>query len=337
MNLCFVPCFFNFSGVKSTIITTIPVYNGQAFIQQTLESVAQQTRRPDKVVVLDNGSTDRTEEIVKNFKEIECEFIRNPRNLGIFGNFNRCLDFAGEYDYVHILHADDLIKREFYGTMEKVLADCDGRGMAWCLDERIDEKGQWLSVSGKADGGVQVLDKDTFLARKAEIGNQAFCATLLKTNRLPVPERFPEDMPIVGDAAYWPKFGIYCKKIVTVNLALAQYRWHGTNETVFRANHIQGLIVDEWKVIEQVEALRGKRPGLLRMAKLKGLMAVRSGIKAKRFRQLGNSTYARQISQTARQYTGLPIWLAGQFLVELREILVFRIGRRPRHPKNVYS
>ena len=327
----------NFSGVKSTIITTIPVYNGQAFIQQTLESVARQTRRPDKVMVMDNGSTDRTEEIVKTFKGIECEFIRNTYNLGIFGNFNRGLDFGADYDYVHILHADDLVKAEFYETMEKALADCDGRGMAWCLDERIDENGKLLSVSGKADGRIEVLDKDTFLARKAEIGNQAFCATLLKTNRQPVPERFREDMPIVGDAAYWPKFGIHCKKIATVNLALAQYRWHGTNETVTRANHIQGLIVDEWRVIEEVEALRGKRPGVMRMAKLKGLMAVRSGIKAKRYRQLGNVTYADQIAKTARQYTGTPIWLAAQFLVELRELLVFKIGGRPRHPKNVYT
>ena len=323
--------------VKSTIITTIPVYNGQVFIQQTLESVARQTRRPDKVVVLDNGSTDRTEEIVKTFKGIECEFIRNPSNLGIFGNFNRCLDFGADYDYVHILHADDLVKPEFYETMEKVLADCDGRGMAWCLDERIDENGKWLSVSGKADGRIEVLDKDTFLARKAEIGNQAFCATLLKTNRQVVPERFREDMPIVGDAAYWPKYGVHCKKITTVNLALAQYRWHGTNETVFRANHIQGLIVDEWRVIEEVEALRGKPPGIVRMAKLRGLMAVRSSIKAKRYRQLGNAAYAQQIAKTARQYTGIPIWLAAQFLVELRELLVFKIGGRPRHPKNVYS
>lgn len=323
--------------MKSTIITTIPVYNGQAFIQETLESLARQTRRPDRILVLDNRSTDKTEEIVRNFKDIQCEFIRNPIHLELFGNFNHCLDFAPEGDYLHILHADDMVKPDFYEKMEGVLADCDGFGMAWCLDERIDEQGHWLSVSGKADGRTRTLTTDMFLARKAEIANQAFCATLLKTGRQPTPERFPENMPIVGDAAFWPKFGLHCKKLVTVNLPLAQFRWHGSNETVFRANHIQGLIIDEWKVMEAVEALRMKPSGALRIIKLKGLMAVRSGIKAKRFRQLGNTTYAKEISRTARRFTGLPIWLAGQFLVELRELLVFRIGSRPRHPKNVYS
>lgn len=335
--MCCRLCPSNFSGVKNQIITAIPVFNGQAFIRQTLESVARQTLRPDRVVVLDNGSTDRTEELVKGFDGIACEFVRHPRNLGIFGNFNRCLDFAPETQYLQILHADDLIKPAFYETLKNTLDDCPGRGMAWCLDERIDEEGRLLSVSGKADGRITVLERDPFLARKAEIGNQAFCATLLKTNFQPVPERFPEDMPIVGDAAFWPKYGLHCQKIVTVNLPLAQYRWHGSNETVFRATHIEGLIVDEWRVMQQVENLRGRRPGSLRLIKLKGLMAVRSGIKAMRFRQLGNVVYAREIAKTARRYTGLPLWLAAQFLVELRELLIFKIGRRPRHPKNVYS
>lgn len=323
--------------MKAIITTVMPVYNAQEFLQQALESLAGQSRRPDRVVVIDNCSTDATPQIAKNFQKFPVEYTCNPRNLGAFGNFNRCLDYAAETDYLQILHADDLIRPAFYETMEKLLADCDGCGLAWCLDERIDEQGRWLSVSGKADGNVCVLETDAFLTRKAEISNQAFCATLMKTNRQPIPERFPAEMPIVGDAVYWAKFGIHCKKIVTVNLPLAQYRWHGSNETIFRATNIEGLIVDEWRTIEQVEALRARPPGWLRLLKLKGLLAVRSGIKAKRFRQLGNPGYARLIAQTARRYTGWPVWLAAQFLVELREWIVFKIGRRPRHPKNVYS
>ncbi len=315
----------------------MPVHNAQRFVLQALESVANQTRRPDRVVVIDNCSTDNTAELVKSFKGIPVEYVRNAKDLGPFGNFNRCLDYAAESDYLQILHADDLIKPRFYELMIPLLEDCDGFGMAWCLDERIDENGGWLSVSGKADGKIKVLDPDIFLQRKAEIGNQAFCATLLKTNHQPIPERFPEEMLIVGDAVYWAKYGVHCKKIVTVDSALAQYRWHDSNETVFRSTNIEGLIVDEWRTMQQVEALRKKPWGLVRGIKLRGLLATRSGIKAKRFRQLGNATYAQEIARTARRYCGLPIWLAACVLVELREIIVFKIGRRPRQPQNVYS
>ncbi|HEX5398600.1 MAG TPA: glycosyltransferase family 2 protein [Verrucomicrobiae bacterium] len=323
--------------MKSRIVTAIPVYNGEKFIAQTLESVARQTLRPDRVVVLDNCSTDRTEEIVRGFSSIRCEFIRNPANLGLFQNFNRCLEFAPETEFLQILHADDTLEPAFYETMTRTLAGVEGRGLAWCLDRRIDEEDRHLSLSGKTDGKIERLDRDTFLKRKAEIGNQAFCATLLKTNFQPTPCQFPLDYPILGDMIFWAAFGAHCENILHVRLPLACYRWHGANETVFRAPTIQSLILDEWRTMKTNEELRGKGWIWHRSSKLKGLLAVRSGIKAKRVRQNGDAAYSCEIIQAARGITGWPLWLAGMALVELRDFYLFKILRRPRHPKNIYS
>lgn len=323
--------------MKAKVTTTIPVRNGQEFILQTLESLAAQTLRPDRVVVLDNGSTDATEQIVRDFKSLPIEFYRNATDLGTFGNFNRCLDFAPETEYLQILHADDKLQPRFYEVLTKSLDDCPGRAIAWCLDERIDDQNRRLSISGKPTGQIEVLEKDTFLARKAEIGNQAFCATLLKTNYQPVPVRFPLDMMVYGDMVYWPSYGFHCDKIVHVHDALAQYRWHSSNQTVYVAPDLKFLVVDAWRTMNMVEDLRQNPPGLVRRMKLKGLMAVRAGIMAKRFRQLGNRPYSRKIVQTARGYSGLPLWFAGQCIVQLRELLVFKIGRRPRSRQNIFS
>jgi hypothetical protein len=324
--------------MTSRIVTAMPVYNNEEFILQTLESLANQSLRPDRVIVCDDGSMDRTEEIVRTFKPLKCEWLPNPKRLGLFGNFNRCLDLADQGEYLQILHADDTLEPSFYKTMTEVLEDCPGRGMAWCLDERIDENNIRLSISGKPDGVVEVLEMDDFLKRKAEIGNQAFVATLLKTCNQAPPCHFPTDMPILGDMVFWPRYGHHCKKLVHVHQLLAKYRWHGANATNAAAPSIQALILDEWRTMEANEALRG--PGtmsLLRSAKLRGLLAVRSGIKAKRFRQQNNRTYSEQIVNAARNITGVPLWLAGQVLVELRDLIVYTILRRPRHPKNVFS
>lgn len=322
----------------SEIVTTaIPVWNGQDFILQTLESLTAQTRRPDRVVVLDNCSTDATPELVLRFKGIPLEYVRNAENLGLFGNLNRCLEFASETDYLHILHADDLVKPEFYEVMTPHLADCKGFGMAWCLDERIDERGEFLSLSGKPDGRIEVLDRDEFLRRKAEIENQAFAATLLKTNRRDVPCQFPTDMPILGDMVYWAQFGAYCEKVVHVHRPLAKYRWHGVNTTASEAPSINALVLDEWKTMRLNEALRGGPPTLMRRWKLRGLMAVRSGIKAKRFREQGNRGYSRRIVRAGREIAGVPLWLAGQLVVHVRDLVVYGIMGRRKHPKNVFG
>jgi len=323
--------------MRASITTTIPVRNGEKFIGQTLESLAGQTRRPDRVIVLDNVSTDRTAEIVQNFKGLPIEYIRNPKDIGLWPNFNRCLEFAEQTDYLQILHADDVICPRFYEVMTRNLEDCKGRGLGWCLDERIDESNRVLSVSGRPDGTVVVYDKDTFLAQKAEIGNQAYCATLLKTNFQPIPEKFATDVLIYADMIYWPKYGIQCDKIVQVNEALARYRWHGSNMTNVVAPDLKTLVSDIWKTMETVEALREKKPGMVRRAKLKGLVSVRAGIMAKRFRQLGKAKYSRDIVRMARSYTGWPLWLAGQSLVQARELIVFKIAGRPRHPQNIFS
>ena len=323
--------------MKCKIITAIPAFNGEQFIAQTLESVARQTLRPDRVVVLDDGSTDRTEEIVRNFSKIRCEFIRNPQNLGLFGNFNRCLEFAIETEFLQILHMDDTLEPEFYEVMTKLLADCHDRGLAWSLDARIDEAGRYLSCSGNTDGAIEILDRDAFLRKKAEIGNQAFCATLLKTDCQPMPCLFPTDFPILGDMIFWAAYGAHCSQTVHIHRALANYRWHGNNQTVHLAPGLQPLILDEWRTMELNEMLRGKGWIWHRKLKLQGLFAVRSGIKAKRVRQNGDLKYSREIVEAARGITGWPLWLAGKFLVELRDLAIYTIGRRTRHPKNIYS
>ena len=41
--------------MKSKILTAVPVWNGEQFIEQTLDSIARQTLRPDRVVVLDGA------------------------------------------------------------------------------------------------------------------------------------------------------------------------------------------------------------------------------------------------------------------------------------------
>src|SRR6266568_6793188 len=125
--------------MKPSIITVIPVYNGEKFIRQTLESVAGQSMKPDRLIVLDNCSTDGTAKIVHEFQGFKCEYIRNPKNLGLFGNCNRALEFAVEAKYLNLLCADDLIEPAFYEILTRELESSRGRGLAFCLDERIDE------------------------------------------------------------------------------------------------------------------------------------------------------------------------------------------------------
>ena len=64
---------------------------------------------------------------------------------------------------------------------------------------------------------------------------------------------------------------------------------------------------------------------------------MRTGIKAKRIRQQNNLTYSREIVTEGKRISGALAWFMGQVAIEARDLLIYGLLRRPRHPKNVYS
>lgn len=53
------------------VSVVIPVYNEEKFIQNCLDSLMQQTEKPDEIIVVDNNCTDKTIEIVKKYKDVK--------------------------------------------------------------------------------------------------------------------------------------------------------------------------------------------------------------------------------------------------------------------------
>ncbi len=78
----------------------IPVYNGEVFLAHAIESVLAQTFTDFELIVSDNGSTDRTPEIVRRYaaSDARVRFVRSDENHGAAWNYRRAFDLArGEY------------------------------------------------------------------------------------------------------------------------------------------------------------------------------------------------------------------------------------------------
>ena len=88
------------SGARVSVV--IPTYNHDRFLGEAIESALAQSRRPDEIIVIDNGSTDRTPEVAARYP---VRYIRQT-NQGICGSTNRGIaEVTG--DHVVILHSDD--------------------------------------------------------------------------------------------------------------------------------------------------------------------------------------------------------------------------------------
>lgn len=90
----------------------IPTYNRAGMINRAIESALGQTYRNIEVIVVDNASSDNTAAVVVSYVDERLTYVKNERNLGLFGNFNRCIELATG-KYLHILHSDDYIDPNF--------------------------------------------------------------------------------------------------------------------------------------------------------------------------------------------------------------------------------
>ncbi len=322
--------------MKSKLIAVIPVRNGAEVIERALDSIAAQTMQPDRVVVQNNCSTDNTEAVVKAYKRLKIEWLDNGSDLLSIGNFNRGLELADQTEYLHLMCADDMIKPRFYERLTKELDSCPGIGMAYSLDERVDENDKHLSLSGKVTGTTDVIELDDYLRAKAEISNQAVSGTLFKTAYQKAPCKL-RNFIVMWDTEFHAEWATHSKRIVRVNEDLAQFRWHGANGTMDWASKLDPIIFDEWRVMQVVEKMRKVQPNFIRDFKLRGIFAVRCGIKAMRYRQNGSPDYGQKIVEAGKGISGPLAWYMAQTIVQARELWIYKIGGRRRHPKNIYG
>lgn len=94
--------------VLATVSVVMPAYNAAAYIEEAIRSVMSQTYSAWRLLVLDDGSSDSTVEIIQRLAEEDPRIIlfRNEENLGAARTRNRGLDLCGE-GYVAFLDSDD--------------------------------------------------------------------------------------------------------------------------------------------------------------------------------------------------------------------------------------
>jgi glycosyltransferase involved in cell wall biosynthesis len=96
----------------------MPVYNGEEFIQKALDSLLAQDYPNFEIIVSDNASTDKTQEICINYanKDERIKYYRNAKNLGAMPNFDKVLEISQGKYFMWAAH-DDLWERNFVSVL----------------------------------------------------------------------------------------------------------------------------------------------------------------------------------------------------------------------------
>lgn len=106
--------------VDSSIAIIIPVYNVEKYLAQTLLSIQNQSCLPNEIIIIDDGSTDNSYDILKKFKKILNLKIIRTRNRGLGPARNLGRNIA-KSEYIYFLDSDDLIKNDLIFTIRSTI------------------------------------------------------------------------------------------------------------------------------------------------------------------------------------------------------------------------
>lgn len=158
--------------MKEELVSIItPMYNAEKYIAQTIESVQKQSYQNWEMLIIDDASTDKSEEIVKKYsgRDKRIKYHRQNKNCGIANARNTAIKMA-QGTYLAFLDSDDMWKND---KLEKQIQYMQKEDIAFCYSacEIVDSGG---SATGKIRSVPLNIDYRTLLK-----GNYIPCLTVV--------------------------------------------------------------------------------------------------------------------------------------------------------------
>ena len=210
---------------KTTIAIVVPVFNVENYVEQTLESIKNQLSSPDEVIIINDGSTDNSSQIINNYNNEEGWRIihKNNEGLGLTRNYGRSI---AKSEYIYFLDSDDIVKNNLILRLREIIQQNDQPDMILFSGETFNNDNSLtskinlkFSFHGNYSRNSSLITK---LFKKKEILPQASRyitkVKLWSNNNLSYPKGIAED-----EAVFFPLLAL-SEKIVIIQEVLYMYR-----------------------------------------------------------------------------------------------------------------
>lgn len=203
------------------VSVVMPVYNGEKYVGEAIKSILNQTFTDFEFLIIDDGSTDHSVEIIKSYKDNRIRLLQNPTNYGIVYSRNKGISEAKGV-YVAMFDCDDI-----------------------SCSSRLQEQVNFLDINsdfGMVGAGISIIDSKNNLT-----GNEYICkapsekipslllfsncfaqsSVMVRKNLLKL-ECYRESYRLAEDYDLWVRLS-YITKMCNLPKVLILYRVHGNN------------------------------------------------------------------------------------------------------------
>ena len=208
-------------------------YNGEKFIKEQIESILNQTHKPDEIIISDDASRDKTQDILIEYQKRYPDLIKvilNKDNVGFVKNFERAL-LASSGDLVALSDQDDVWLPEKLQEEYSILEKNPNVGLTFSdlklVDENLNEieKSMWKFYKWQLNGYIKGAE---FFESILKSNRVTGCTVMIRRQILN--DLIPFDSRIhLHD--YWLALGSsLLSDVFAINKQLVLYRQHSNNQ-----------------------------------------------------------------------------------------------------------
>ncbi|MGG3987022.1 glycosyltransferase [Bacillus smithii] len=249
------------------ISVIIPVYNAEKFLSKCLDSVKNQTYQDLEIILVNDGSTDKSGLICDEYSRKDQRFIViHKKNGGVSSARNAALKIA-KGDYIGFVDPDDWVEPNMFEKLYQLIIDYKADiSMCGYVKEKLD--GTILNNIVKPDiikmdrkeALNKILNSNSF---KGFLWNKLFSANLIKNNQI----TFDESIHFCEDLLYCCQCIVKSKNIVYDTTPYYHYVIHDSNAS--KSNYSSKKLTSLDALVKIIDILNNENEGDIELKKYK--------------------------------------------------------------------
>jgi len=210
----------------------MPVYNAEKYIKQAIDSILGQTYTHFELVIVNDGSSDRSKEIILSYSDNRIHYLENEANLGIAKTRNKCIQHSNG-KYIAVLDNDDIALAFRLEKQVKFLEADDSYGLCGSFYDVINGDGR---IFCKMKLPVTDREIKTYL-----LFENCFCNSSVMIQSKLLKERpYTESFDMIEDYYFLYTVSKF-KRLSILPIFATQYRVHGKNTSIEKLDGMRTL------------------------------------------------------------------------------------------------
>ncbi len=210
----------------------MPVYNAEKYIKQAIDSVLSQTYVHFELVIVNDGSSDRSKEIILSYSDKRILYFENEVNLGIAKTRNKCIQHA-KGKFIAVLDNDDIALAFRLEKQVNFLESDSSYGICGSFYDIINDDGRILYKMK-----LPVTDREikTYLLFE----NCFLNSSVMIQSSLLKERPYAESYDMIEDYHFLYTVSKF-KRLSILPIFAAQYRVHGRNTSIEKLEGMRTL------------------------------------------------------------------------------------------------